>query len=337
MRSKKATHYGQPMSEATPPELQQLFLAVQKIILSEVYARVAPIRMLAHYTSLDAFKSILRSKEFWLCQVRDMNDTSEMIDGAAIVTAALVKHSPQIFKAPIAAEMEIVPQFEARRELLETDTYALSLSEHGTDEETDRLVMWRAYGHDGNGLCLVLRKDTLLGQSAAGQFPIQWTPIEYASPQKLTERVQQRLQHLSEIFSARQNFVSALPPKNLGMLIVQSVVQLVVSHKHLAFKDEHEVRFIRSRLLQSSVLPEGACYRTIGTREKSIFAIPLREYPEYGIKARLEDLLDHIIVGPSDRQETMYREVRNALDGDGLNHVPIRLSGIPYRPTRQGS
>jgi hypothetical protein len=52
--------------------------------------------------------------------------------------------------------------------------------------------------------------------------------------------------------------------------------------------------------------------------------------------AALPELLDHVIIGPSYRQEEMCREVRILLDERGLAHVPIRSSEIPYRANKTG-
>jgi len=143
---------------------RELMIRVNNAIIAEVYARVGHIPMLAHYTSVDAFKSILRSRELWFSRIRDTNDTSEAVEGTRIVGEALDRHGPSIF--PNFAQFHAREQFDARRALLETDTYVLSLCEHGSDQRTDRLVMWRAYGHNGNGLCTVLRKQAMLGQTA---------------------------------------------------------------------------------------------------------------------------------------------------------------------------
>lgn len=300
--------------------LNEIAVRIRDVVVAETYERVALVPMLAHYTSLDAFRSILSSKEMWLSRVLDMNDTSEIVGGATIIAEGLAECGPKIFLNPPYAALEADRQFDARRPMLETDTYVLSLCEHGSDEETDRLAMWRAYGYNGNGLCLVLRKDTLLGQKAQGKFAVQWSPIDYQSPAQLKARLRQRLEQIEDTFRALPKAVAALPPQLLGMLIAQCAVPLVLGHKHVAFRDEREIRFVRSRILQPLVPPDGAGYRTISRSEntRSVFTLPLRNYPEFPVNIELPALLDHIIIGPSYQQDQMYREVRNLLDAERL-------------------
>jgi len=285
---------------STSPEttLNDLLGHVRRTIAEEMYARVAPIPMLAHYTSLDALRSILRSKELWFSRIRDTNDTSEAVEGAAIVAAALEEHGQNIFKQ--YADFGALEQFEARRTMLETDTFVLSLCEHGSDRQTDRLVMWQAYGFNGNGLCLVLRKDSLLGQKAKGLFPVHWCPIEYEAPEELGDRVRRRLNQVKQAFNAAPQPIATLPKRVLGAVVASSVASLVFGHKNPAFEHEREVRFVRSRLLQTLAPPDGAGYRRITTQGKikDIFVLPLRYYPEFPIDAALPNLLDHVIVGP---------------------------------------
>jgi hypothetical protein len=317
----------------TPEEvLNRVALQIKGGILSEVYARVEHVHMLAHYTSVPAFQSIIKSRELHFSLVRDTNDTSEVTEGARIVAAALEEQGPKLFSD--YESFDTARQFEERRELLETDTYVLSLCEHGSDRRTDRLEMWKDYGHGGNGLCLVLRKETMLGQTAQGRFPVHWVPIEYARPNELNERVRRRLLLIKRIIGATQH-AETLPPPVFGMVIAQCVVQLVLGHKNVGFEYEREVRFVRSRLIQEVVTPDHAIYRNVTfngvTRAK--FIVPLRKYPEFGIDASAEALLDHIIIGPSKRQSEMREEIAEFLNANGLGHVPIVLSEIPYRST----
>jgi hypothetical protein len=316
----------------TPQDvLNALGNQIKGAIVADVYARVEHINMLAHYTSIQAFRSIVASQQLWFSLVRDTNDTSEVIEGTRIVSASLQEHGPRMFAD--YESFDTARQFEARRELLETDTYVLSLCEHGSDSRTDRLEMWKDYGHNGNGLCMVLRKATVLDQSAKGRFPVHWAPIEYAKHEGLSERVRRRLLLIKRVINATQH-VETLSSQVFGMLIAQCVVQLVLSHKNIGFEYEKEVRFVRSRLLQELAPPEGAGYRnvTIDGVVKSKFILPLRYYPEFKIDASLIALLDQIIIGPSSHQDYLHRELVTILSGNHLDHVPIIRSDIPYRP-----
>lgn len=320
--------------DSTEAALSRILGRLREIITAEIYTRASHIPMLAHYTSVAAFSSILRHNELWFSRIRDTNDTSEAIEGADFVADGLKSVASGLFTN--YGSFGALDQFEARRELLETDTFVLSLCEHGGDEQADRLIMWQAYGHNGNGLCLVLRKDTLLGQTAKGRFPVHWCPIEYDNAQQIEGRLAQRLRHVADVFDQYADDIKDVPPKVLGSIVASSVVSLVLSHKNPAFAHEKEVRFVRSRLLQELNPPSGCGYRTInrdGT-SKSVFVLQLREYPEFPINASLAALLDHIIVGPSNQQNENAASVRRVLTDAGLEHVEVRCSEIPYRANR---
>jgi hypothetical protein len=315
----------------------EMAMRVRDIILTDVYARVEPIPMLAHYTSVEAMGSILRSRQLWFSSIPDMAvvDTSEVVEGAQIVSDALAGLGPQIIRTIPYAQMNAQQVFEGIRAQLVSETYAISLCEHGSDERTDRLVMWRAYGHDGHGLCMVLRKSTLLGQTAAGRFPVHWSPIEYDSPERLEERVRLRLTQIEGAFQTLPTQLRSTIAPVLGEFIVSCMLSLVLGHKNEAYSDEREIRFIRTPLIQIAEPPPDAVYLEVGTAQKPrrIFALPLRNYPEFGINADIQALLDHVIIGPSHQQDQMYTRSRALLDSNGLAHVEIRRSTIPYRST----
>jgi hypothetical protein len=316
----------------TRPEdiFKTLALRVGDLVTAEVYERVGNVPMLAHYTSIDACKSMLASRELWFSRICDTNDTSEAVEGTKIVAAALAEFGPIVFDD--YSTFDVAQQFDARRALLETDTYVLSLCEHGSDEQSDRLPMWQAYGHNGNGLCVVLNRQAMLGQHAKGLFPVHWVPIEYENPTELGARVRVRLERIRDVIASTPA-AGTLPPQAYGLLVTVAIVQLVLGHKNPAFRHESELRFVRSRLLQALNPPAGAGYRNIPingqTRRK--FVLPLRNYPEFSIDASLRTILDHVIVGPSVHQIQNAENVRVLLDQAGLGHVEIRLSTIPYR------
>jgi hypothetical protein len=84
---------------ATPETLfAEIAAKTQEMLTAEIYARVSHIPMLSHYTNVEAFGSILRGRELWFSSVRDMNDTSEAIEGFQLACKALEHHGPLIFE-----------------------------------------------------------------------------------------------------------------------------------------------------------------------------------------------------------------------------------------------
>jgi hypothetical protein len=308
-------------------------------MLTTSFEEAETVPALAHYTSFDAFTSILKSKEIWLSVIKEMNDTSEMIRGTEIVSSALDALGPTLFNSLPFGSMNVPDQFAARRAILEHETFAFCLSIHGADAQTDRLVMWRAYGQNGDGLCLVMRKETLLEQrSSDGLFPLHWARITYEGEAAARDRVRRTLAHIDNILRSRPNQLAVVPPTLVGMLVANAAAILAASHKHPAFSEEREVRFIHSKIFAASVSSDwGTRTVDLGERPALKFVLPLRNYAEFGINASLPVLLDHVIVGPSPNQHDKMLEVRSILDAHDLQEVGVVCSQIPYRaPPRSG-
>lgn len=326
-----------PLGPRANAAYTQMALRLRDTIVAETYQRVQRIPMLAHYTSLDAMENIIRSKEFWFSSVPDMAsvDTSEVVEGTEIVANALRIFGPQIIRTIPFAQLNVGFVLDVIRPKLISETFAISLCEHGSDQRTDRLTMWRAYGHNGHGVCMVLRKETMLGQTAAGRFPVHWSPIEYDTRPQLEDRVTNRLIQLETAFQTIPAALRDSIRPVLGEFIVSCILSLIIGHKNAAYVDEQEIRFIRTSLISIAPVPSDAVYKEVGTVQKPrrIFSLPLRNYPEFGINADMSALLDHVIIGPSDHQEKMYEDARGLLANNGLGHVAIQRSTIPFRAT----
>jgi hypothetical protein len=249
-----------------------------------------------------------------------------------MVCAAVEKIGPVILKSIDYTKTNTAKTLLSLQAQLQNETYILSLCEHGSDKRADRLSMWKDFGDFGRGLCMVLRKDTILGQTAKGLFPVHWAPIEYENAALLENRVRQRLMCIEDALTLMPKAVLDVLQPAMGNIISTLVLQLVLSHKNEHFYDEREVRFIRSNLLNSNPAPADAVLRVTNTAKgkRSKFILPLRKYPEYGIDAALESLLDHVIIGPSKNQLRAGNEVKTALVARGIGSIPIILSTIPY-------
>src|ERR1700747_3679010 len=101
--------------------VMDLMSQMNDVLLAETYARVTHIPMLAHYTSLDAFKSILHGRELWFSRVRDMADTSEVTEGGGIVAASLATYGPQVFKSFRYFETDTQQRFASVQSTLEAE------------------------------------------------------------------------------------------------------------------------------------------------------------------------------------------------------------------------
>lgn len=117
--------------------------------------------LLFHYTSIESLLKILQGSDekivFWASHTSFLNDPEEFEFANSIIRKTLVdyeeenkiseKKSQNLFgKGGIFGSFAYLPG----------EPFILSFSEHGDD-----LSMWRAYGHDGNGVCIGLDKEML--------------------------------------------------------------------------------------------------------------------------------------------------------------------------------
>ncbi len=303
----------------------------------ETLRRVSQIKMLAHYTSIRALSSILRTKELWFSSALDMNDISEVVGPTSTISASLAELGPEAFRLVPFHSTDAVRQFDAYRSKLDRQTFIFSLSDHGYEQ--DRVGMWGNYGHAGRGLCIVFRKEVLLDQRADGKFPAKWIPVTYGTSESLRKRVSDALEKIEAVFRNRRVLIQSLPPEKVGMIIAICLMTMVFTHKDASLEFEREVRFIYTDTLQFAPLPAGAGVRNVGDTDhpKKAFVLPLRHYPEWNVNAVLPELIDHIIVEPSFGQDERVREVRALLDEYGLQHVAVRASTSPFRAKKNAA
>lgn len=309
---------------------------LQTAMSGELYSSVADIKMLAHYTGIDALASILSSKEFWFSNARNTNDIDEIVRASATVEKTLTDFGTTLLRSVPFHQLKLIERFKLNRTALDQETYILSLSDHGRTNESDRVAMWIEYGRDSKGVCIVFRREALLDQRADGKFPAKWAPMAYGTPETFTESVKRLLQQVDGVLQRRKDILQQVPPEPLGLVITACAVIKALGYKHNSFEFEREVRFIQTPPLQFTPYPPDTAFRNVGTASnpRTVFVLPLRNYPEYGVNAALPRLIDHIIVEPSYVQAQRVSEVKQLLESHGLGHIPVRASDSPYRPKK---
>ena len=104
-----------------------------------------PKELIYHYTSMNALSEILGSKYFWMTDYKYLNDPSEFRYSSAIINACLDKHMTE----PAIANIRQKLQF-----FLEYDMGPCIVA---FSADPDSLYQWRAYGDDGNGICIGIK------------------------------------------------------------------------------------------------------------------------------------------------------------------------------------
>ena len=168
------------------------------------------------------------------------------------------------------------------------------------------MSQWRGYG--GNvGVCLEFRKSALQHFCATTtSIPgyVRLYEIKYISPDG-DEQIRLRVDQVID--------------KGVG--VDEKFRRILVSFpgaefKHKAFEEEKEWRLVMS-------VPQH-----LTTRIRGSLLIP---YGELVLGDCLPDLLQIIIVGPSNHKEQTAKAMRDVLMRKGLASVEVKCSGVPYR------
>jgi hypothetical protein len=104
---------------------------------------------LHHYTSLATAQKILECDNIRLSHAEYSNDQLEMVQAKEVISRILTLSaaSSNFLAAVLGQYNNIAPNLDA---------YVFCMSEGEDQVAQDRLSQWRAYGHDGRGICISL-------------------------------------------------------------------------------------------------------------------------------------------------------------------------------------
>ncbi len=193
------------------------------------------IGRLAHYTSADAFSSIIRNGQIWMSNLESMNDFEEIKSGAQIVRDVFVTSGERIFEDDVFNN--VLEQFDLQMQSIRPESYAWSLSEYDQSANiSQQLPMWNRYGADGDGICMIFKKDNILLDVYTGD-PIYWTPMYYRSAENFRDRIKHVLSHCSHmigVYYMQDECTVGDEYAWFGSTIVWVLIALAMSHKHEA-------------------------------------------------------------------------------------------------------
>lgn len=290
---------------------------------------------LVHYTSAENALNIIRGERFWLRNVRCMNDYSEVQHGIQLLLQifndqdeARIKRLVAIFDsvAPGAAS-EAISTFNSWIPSLPNDTYIGCLSVFKPDDEFGRLSMWRAYGSGTGGVALVMNCEPFLSDSA--ELKAYSLPVAYLTDQQFAAGIDRCLDSIEQMVPT----IGAVTAEQIRDTIFWWFLCLAVSLKHPAFQEEQEWRVIYIPSMNKSEVIEEAV-ECIGGIPQVVHKIPLIDDPSVGlVKADIPNLLDRIIIGPSQFPIVLRDAFANALTQKGVPEAQSRITNsfIPLR------
>jgi hypothetical protein len=290
----------------------------------------------AHYTSAEAAMSLLRSNRVWLRNSLLMNDFSEVQHGKECLRAAWRDEAlggrmkALLNRWEQGLDKKLEEAFDARHDDQHTESFLLSISEHGSndvdEDQYGRLSMWRAYGGTTN-VAFVFNNHPFMSPSDA--LKAYSSPVLYRDP----EGFKIEFKELVDSLEANEDFIGNFPPDGIVAMAVWAFHAAVLSTKHPGFAEEREWRVIYSPTIEHSDKIE-ASVETIGGVPQRVYKIPLVNHPEEGFTgATIPELLDRIIIGPTQYPWPIYDAFVEELRQRGVPDAASRVfvSDIPLR------
>lgn len=292
-------------------------------------------KLLVHYTSAENALGIINSEQFWLRNVRCMDDYSEVQHGIGLLLKVFAENEYFRRERLVRALDQVAPEsaragiakFDEWIKRLPDETFIGCLSEFDVDDKLGRLSMWRAYSTKKAGVALVMNPWPFIAESDV--LKAYSVPVAYLSDVQFAERLDVCL---AEIESHVEQ-MKALPPDNVVHIVFWWLIFMSVSLKHPAFIEEREWRVIyipsmdRSDTIQSAV-------ECISGVPQVIEKIPLINDLEKGLdRADLDNLLHQLIIGPSEFPLVLYDAFERALTAKNVKDASSRIS-VSFIPLR---
>jgi hypothetical protein len=208
-------------------------------------------------------------------------------------------------------------------------TYIASISEHDPREDLHgRLSMWRAFGGSAIAkVALVIKIPLDIGSNVALNAILN--PVGYFTDAELARE----LDLITSNINDSRDFLKKIDRIHLVTTVFMMLTTGVVCLKHEGFHEEREWRVMYSPKRMPSALIESAV-EVINGVPQIIYKIPLENNSGAGITGlEPNELLDRIIIGPTQFPWAMYEAFVAALDSAGVNNAASRVfvSQIPVR------
>ena len=271
-----------------------------------------------HYTSAEAFLSIIKNCELWLSNHSYLNDSQELIHGLEIARARFSN------AAAIRPEAEEMLQHWAKT----ADGFNSRICLASFSRKKDSLSQWRAYGPIAIGFnSLRLFHGSL--ESIVSRSVIY-------NPQVQTKLLDLMAHYCASAYASDVEY----HPEDVEIVYKKELRQLfeVVSFfKNPAFEEESEVRmaYIEDRHWNYVIGTNPPDYHY---RASSGFIVPYMTTSDIALKAANDKEpitsklpINEVVIGPTRYAETLVRGVKELLKSNGYDEVVVRISSTPYR------
>jgi hypothetical protein len=278
-----------------------------------------------HYTRDDGLKGILSTGTFRLTDAFQLNDPTELTHGLKLLDEMLVEAAKN-GSSELGVFRDRMKRFVDNGGVRETAHYFVgSFSLLGDD-----LPQWRSYADDGRGFALEFdagRLERAFAQPPGGAFGTATFPVSYdeADIVQLYRELVRFAAPLVSLPRSRPMTSEELRTYffDLEMRFTLAALRRNLFFKHPAYLSEREYRFLQ--------IHQAFVGETVETEVRQRGEDTVR-FRSLNWLAEAPEALRSVIVGPASVGLPGPRlRAREWLDAVGLQDVPIRDSGLPYR------
>lgn len=207
------------------------------------------------------------------------------------------------------------------------DCYLTCVSEHKDEEDkVGRLSMWRAYGGNA-GVAIVMNSEPFF--HGPGVLKVYTLPVQYLED----DDFEAAIGVIADNLVRESDFLKTVDRSTLSSIVWHMMRYAALSTKHPGFREEQEWRLIYSPSIEPS--PQiTSDVEVIAAHPQIVYKIPLRSLPD-GTKtgAELPNLIDHIIIGPTQFSFAMWKAFVRMLGNAGVEkpESKVFISGTPLR------
>lgn len=305
--------------------------------------------ILYHYTGIDGFMSILQNRDFWISNIRFMNDAQEFKNGCEICKQILqdriagfdqnLRDLEKKHKAYYEGLLKICDGHKSGGifPIISMDIFALSLCEEG-----DLLTQWQVYGQSGvsigfkndytsieNGIALM--NEDQYNEEIKKIDPNQMKPHDeiHFFVHNVIYDDQTKKELIETILQYGIDFINAFPKDNVDMAtegISDTLFYYFALMKDGHFSHEREKRLLIITNRDDSKIHfrsrNGVLVPYLKMKILDLNCCPHKKFP-----------IEEIVIAPGHQQVYVADSIRYFLKKKQLGYLAdkIRMSEIPYR------
>jgi len=286
-------------------------------LLNEVVSRLyseQPQKTLYHYTSLNALMGIVAHRNFWVSEIRYLNDAEELRHFGTWLESEIARRLQQP-----NGQQKVLTQF--REWLRQRLNYGPMLFVGCFTENGSLLSQWRGYCPHGRGVSIGFNPSKVLEHTRRYSFGIGRCIYDKQSKLDLATQVVEAVISASNKNGESTNYHSSQSYHGIFSDIKPQLLQISALIKDFCFHEEAEWRVV-SPVFNNYVEP------SIKYREGASMLIPYMELPLAEVGEKIE--MERIFVGPTPTMNLSADSLHRYLSREAACRVVINCQ-IPYR------